>query len=242
MLDVVGSFECRAEVIRADIEKIGRRDIRMALSHCSRNARAQFRASLMNLFTRRECSNAKSKIFRARCMKEESRSYATAEICRRHPTCWSGSNPKRRTMSSHQECIDTCNSLLRGELSAIETYGQAIEKFRDATEQRTLEILRAEHVSSAQVLRHHLKEMGAQPSTSSGAWGTFAKAVEGTATMLGKSPALAALEEGEKHGIDEYRDALENEDVMEEIKDKIRQNLIPSLETHLKTLASLRAE
>jgi len=82
--------------------------------------------------------------------------------------------------------------------------------------------------------------MEAEPSNSSGAWGTFAKAVEGTATLLGKSPALAVLEEGEKHGIDEYRDALENDHVMEEIKGKIRQQLLPSLERHLNALAELR--
>lgn len=144
-------------------------------------------------------------------------------------------------MSSHQECIDTCNSLLRGELSAVETYNQAIAKFHDASERRALELLRADHESSARILRQRLLEMNAEPATSSGAWGAFAKAVEGTATLLGKSPALAALEEGEKHGIDEYRDALENEDVMESIKANIRQDLLPSLERHLNTLAGLRA-
>jgi rubrerythrin len=149
--------------------------------------------------------------------------------------------PKPPNMNSHQECIDTCNSLLRGELSAIETYGQAIEKFDNSSERRALEILRADHVTNAQVLRQHIREMNAAPSTSSGPWGTFAKAVEGTATLLGKSPALAALEEGEKHGVDEYRDALENEAVMEDIKDQIRQTLLPSLEKHLDTLAGLRA-
>lgn len=144
-------------------------------------------------------------------------------------------------MKSDQECIETCNSLLRGEISAIETYGQAIEKFKDSPERTTLQQLRAEHVENAQVLRKHLKEMNAAPDTSSGPWGTFVKAVEGTATVLGKSPALAALEEGEKHGIDEYREALENDAVMTEIKDEIRMKLLPSLENHLQTLAALRA-
>ena len=143
-------------------------------------------------------------------------------------------------MKSHQQCIDTCDSLLRGELSAVETYEQAIEKFQSDPELLTLELFRDEHRSSAEILRQHLIQMEAEPSNSSGAWGTFAKAVEGTATLLGKSPALAVLEEGEKHGIDEYRDALENDHVMEEIKGKIRQQLLPSLERHLNALAELR--
>lgn len=30
----------------------------------------------------------------------------------------------------HDHCINVCNSLLRNELYAVETYGQAIEKYR----------------------------------------------------------------------------------------------------------------
>lgn len=143
-------------------------------------------------------------------------------------------------MSDHDQCIEICNSLLRGELSAVETYEQAIEKFSGDSQASPLGKIKAEHLESATVLRSHVQSMGGSPSESSGAWGTFATAVEGTAKILGDSAALAALEQGEEHGISEYRDALEDEDVMEDIKTQIRSKLLPALESHLAILKGLR--
>lgn len=143
-------------------------------------------------------------------------------------------------MNATDECIDVCNSLLRGELSAVETYQQAIEKFQDDPELSALEQILADHEGSVVELRRHLAEMGAEPSTGSGAWGGFAKAVEGSAKLFGESPALTALAAGEEHGIDEYREALDNPDVMEEIKTVIRARLLPALNEHVATLARLK--
>jgi rubrerythrin len=144
-------------------------------------------------------------------------------------------------MNATHECIDVCNSLLRGELSAIETYNQALEKFENDSERSVLRTIQNDHQSSAGRLREHLIDMGAEPSTESGAWGAFAKAVEGAAKMLGESPALAALKQGEEHGIDEYEEALRNTDVMDEIKTVIRQELLPPLSEHIAALDRLRA-
>lgn len=144
-------------------------------------------------------------------------------------------------MNATDECAEVCNSLLRGELSAIETYTQAIEKFNSEPERAALQAIRTDHVNSAARLCDHLVDMGFTPATNSGAWGTFAKAVEGTAKLLGESPALAALEEGEEHGITEYEEALRNPEVMEEIKIVIRRDLQPPLSNHVSTLERLRA-
>ncbi len=144
-------------------------------------------------------------------------------------------------MSENKECIDVCNSLLRGELSAVETYTQAIEKAGAHESAPVLEDLRADHERSAAVLREHLVGMGAEPSESSGVWGAFAKAVEGTAKVFGESTALSALEAGEEHGISEYRDALKNDGVMEDIKTEIQSTLLPRLEDHLSILKGLQA-
>lgn len=145
-------------------------------------------------------------------------------------------------MNATAECIEVCNSLLRGELSAIETYEQAIEKFQEEPDRGTLQEVRDEHERSALRLREHVIEMGAEPATGSGAWGSFAQAVEGTAKLLGESPALAALEAGENHGIDEYEEALRNANVMEEIKTVIRGDLLPALSEHVATLGRLRRQ
>ena len=144
-------------------------------------------------------------------------------------------------MNATHECIDVCNSLLRGELSAIETYNQALEKFDSDLERSALVSIQNDHQHSASRLREHLVDMGAEPATDSGVWGTFAKAVEGTAKLLGESPALTALQQGEEHGIDEYEEALRNTGVMDEIKTVIRQQLLPPLSEHVAALDRLRA-
>lgn len=145
-------------------------------------------------------------------------------------------------MNNNESCIKVCNQLLRGELSAVETYIQAIDRFQDSlAEVEALDQILVDHEDSAEALRAHLVEMGAVPDTDSGAWGAFAKAIEGTATLLGQSAALMALKEGEEHGIREYEDALEGADVMEGMKATIREELLPRLEDHIPMLEALRS-
>lgn len=144
-------------------------------------------------------------------------------------------------MTNNGNFIKTCNSLLRGELSAVETYSQALEKFPGSPGAEALQRIRSDHEESAQVLRNHIAEMGGTPATDSGAWGSFAQAVEGTAKILGESAALKALIEGEQHGINEYENALEDEGVMTDAKDSIREALLPSLFDHVAKLETLRA-
>src|SRR5690349_463556 len=104
----------------------------------------------------------------------------------------------------------TLNSLLRGEMSAIETYRQAIEKLDNQTGAEDLHWLRTEHRDAADALWHHVEQHGGKPSEGSGPWGTFAKAVEGTAKLFGNAAALKALKEGEEHGLKEYQAALDD--------------------------------
>ena len=138
-----------------------------------------------------------------------------------------------------EHCIDVCNSLLRGEISAIETYTQAIDKFRGEAEVTTLTDIRRDHIDSANRLRHNVREMGGEPTTDSGAWGTWAKAIEGAAKLLGESAALKALIEGEEHGQKEYQEALDDADVLPGCKEMIRSELLPRQAEHLAVLNGL---
>jgi len=104
--------------------------------------------------------------------------------------------------------VDGLNRCLRSELSAIETYRQALDRDRNEygtrTEfQRLSEILR-EHEDSAGRLRDTVRRLGGEPSTDSGAWGTWSKMVMGAAKLFGEKSALKALKEGEESGRDEY--------------------------------------
>ncbi len=134
---------------------------------------------------------------------------------------------------------DTVNSLLRGEISATETYDQAMEKFAGQSEEGELRRLRDAHRETANTLRKHVHTHGDQPSTSSGLWGSWAKCVEGTAKLFGKTAALKALKEGEEHGIKQYRSALDDKDLPADCKTLIRTKLLPEAEGHIPTVDRL---
>ncbi|MEP2775519.1 MAG: DUF2383 domain-containing protein [Luteolibacter sp.] len=138
-----------------------------------------------------------------------------------------------------ESCIETCNSLLRGELSAIETYSKAIEKYPGPPATAELTRIQSEHRRSADRLAANVREMGGTPDTDSGAWGTFAKAVQGAANLFGAESAIESLQRGEEHGRDEYTDALENDSVMDACKNMIRTELLPRVESHIRTLERL---
>jgi hypothetical protein len=138
-------------------------------------------------------------------------------------------------------CIHACNSLLRGEISAIETYTQAIDRFRELAESALLEDIRREHVTSANQLRELVRALGGLPSNDSGPWGAWAMTVEGIARFLGPKPALKALLEGERLGQEEYEDALDNDDMVPEATEIIREDCLPRLRNHSRILRSLIA-
>jgi uncharacterized protein (TIGR02284 family) len=126
----------------------------------------------------------------------------------------------------HNRDIDKLNSFLRGERSAVETYNQAIEKLDDdpATQQR-LRLLRDSHGARVVELSSLIRSLGGEPDETSGAWGGFAKLVEGGAKMFGKKAAISALEEGEDHGKRLYQDNVD--ELGMESKEFIRSRIMP---------------
>ena len=118
--------------------------------------------------------------------------------------------------------VDDLNRLLRDELSAIETYRQALDKNRDEYEQdarfQRLAQMLHHHEQAAMQLRNMIRQIGGTESNDSGAWGTWANTVMGTAKLFGDKSALKALKEGEESGIKDYRSMLEDRDVAPEAK------------------------
>jgi uncharacterized protein (TIGR02284 family) len=102
--------------------------------------------------------------------------------------------------------IDKLNSFLRGEISAVETYQMALDKLDKASTARDeLLVNLKSHQDRVMALQDTIVALGGTPAKSSGPWGTFAKIVEGTAKTLGDKAAVAALEEGEDHGLKDYK-------------------------------------
>jgi uncharacterized protein (TIGR02284 family) len=134
--------------------------------------------------------------------------------------------------------VETLNSLLRGELSATETYQQALAKIGNANGSIELRRIHDEHRAAANEFRQHVHQMGGKPDQGSGAWGTFAKAVEGTATLLGNKAAMKALKEGEEHGLKEYESASRNKELPQACQDGLR-HLISQTRNHITILDRL---
>lgn len=133
--------------------------------------------------------------------------------------------------------VDAINSMLRGELSAVETYNQALRKVGDEPEAAELRTIRDEHQDSANKLSAAVRKLGSVPTQDSGTWGAWAKTVEGTAKLFGDANALRALKQGEQHGLVEYQDALEDDETPAAVVDVIKDNkLIERQSEHIATL------
>jgi uncharacterized protein (TIGR02284 family) len=135
--------------------------------------------------------------------------------------------------------IDTANSLLRGELSATETYQQALENVGHEPEAEDLRRIHREHREAANEWRKYVHKLGGKPDQDSGAWGMFAKAIEGSAKIFGNTAALKALKEGEEHGVKLYEDALKDQDLTADGLTMIRGTFLPQTREHINVLDRL---
>lgn len=111
---------------------------------------------------------------------------------------------QNQQVQNYESDINQLNSFLKDERAAVETYRQCIDKLDDPEVLADLSSLQDSHQRRVAMLSEKVKELGGTPEAESGMWGTFAKMVEGSARMLGSKSALAALEEGEDKGRDNY--------------------------------------
>ena len=136
-----------------------------------------------------------------------------------------------QTTQTNEQTIDQLNSFLRGELSAVETYRQALTAIESAPHRSTLELCARSHQNRAEVLRQEVQRRGGEPAQGSGAWGALVKAIEGTAKVMGEKSAIAALEEGEDHGREDYRRDIQKLDAT--ARQLIETQVLPEqLRTH----------
>lgn len=101
--------------------------------------------------------------------------------------------------------VDKLNGLLKGEMSAVETYRQALEKVETPEIKEQLKECHMCHSGRVDAITKEVVERGGKPAENSGAWGAFAKMMEGSATAFGEKAAIGILEEGEDKGLDDYR-------------------------------------
>jgi uncharacterized protein (TIGR02284 family) len=142
-------------------------------------------------------------------------------------------------MSNPQEqSVDVLNSFLRGEISAVETYRQAIEKVEQPKVKTQLQDCMQSHAQRVTLLSDQIRTLGGQPSTSSGVWGTFAKAVEGGAKTFGERAAVSALEEGEDHGRNDYKRDISKLDTVS--RQLVETRVVPEQQRTHDAMSSLK--
>ncbi len=103
------------------------------------------------------------------------------------------------------DAVDRLNGFLRGEISAVETYNQVMEKAECESMMKTLSLCQTDHAKRVQLLKKRIEELGGVPAEDSGVWGAIARLLEGGAAAFGQKAAIDMLEEGEDHGIESYR-------------------------------------
>lgn len=149
------------------------------------------------------------------------------------------------TVPTTQADVDTLNALLRGEISSVETYDQALGKFKEPEHRTIANVLtriRAEHANSVTTLRDRVVAHGGTPSEGAGVWGVFANLVEGTAKLFGPQSALAAIKQGEMYGQEQYEKAVKKADLSAECRFLIRNDLMPKCQQHVTTVEQLIAQ
>src|SRR5216110_2050380 len=137
------------------------------------------------------------------------------------------------------ECLRQLNSFLRGEISAAETYRMAIDKVADSDKSQMANLnmmreIQEEHGRAAQALRDRIRELGGEPSDSSGAWGAWAKFTQGTANLFGDTSSLKSLKEGEVHGLKDYEEGADDIDMTS--AQLVENQLIPAQQRHINLL------
>ena len=137
-----------------------------------------------------------------------------------------------------EDVVGKLNSFLRGEISAVETYKQALDKVTDPAIRSQLQSCEEDHEQRVELLRARITELGGKPDTGSGAWGVWAKLVQGGGNLLGEKTALQALEEGEDHGLNDYRRDLDELD--SETRTWVESNLLPKAEQTHGALSTLK--
>jgi demethoxyubiquinone hydroxylase (CLK1/Coq7/Cat5 family) len=123
------------------------------------------------------------------------------------------------------QSADKLVECLRGELSAVETYEQALKHITHVAIHHSLQEILTSHARRVELIRDRMMRAGVEIPGSSGAWGAFAKAVQAGADLVSQTAAVAALEAGEDRGIRLY--SMDLEDCDADTRNFITTQLLP---------------
>src|SRR5688572_3944499 len=114
------------------------------------------------------------------------------------------------------------DELIRGEMSAVKSFDTVLEKVKNMNEREKLSAMRQDHMHAVEVLRRYAGPDLQEDIQSAGVWGAFTQAFTKSAKVFGDVAAMKALKVGEEHGVEEYKEALEDNTISYELKQIIR--------------------
>jgi uncharacterized protein (TIGR02284 family) len=115
-------------------------------------------------------------------------------------------------LSTSGNTVERLNSMLDGEIAAVQTYGQALDKIENPAVCQELERAQICHSHRVQALVAKIESIGGKPTKGAGPWVQFAKALEGGAKAFGDKAAVSMLEEGEDKGLADYKKLATKDD------------------------------
>jgi uncharacterized protein (TIGR02284 family) len=160
-----------------------------------------------------------------------------------HPAAIASTHDQERIMNQKStttrsdKTIDALNSLLKGEISAAETYRQAIQKLDDERLYQLRENLDS-HSERVGILRDRIIDLGGEPAQGSGLWGAFTRLLEGGAKLFGRDAAIAALEQGEDIGVADYAKCLRDLDA--DSRALVESRLLPAQQRTHQTMSDMK--
>ena len=114
---------------------------------------------------------------------------------------------------------------MRDELSAIETYQQALAGRSTFSGKTELSRCQQSHERRAEILREQIELLGGKPVETAGVQGVVAKIVEGGAVAIGEGVALRVLEEWEDRGLKDY--VTRSESLDPPVREVVTTKLLP---------------
>lgn len=136
---------------------------------------------------------------------------------------------------------ENLSGVIKGEISAVETYRQALSKLDEEPQSTVLAKIAEDHEDAVDILKELAHYEGGMIPQDSGMWGAWAQMVEGTAQFFGGKAAIEALKEGEEHGVKLYVKTLKDRRLGDEARAAIRNMLLPQTSAHVSMLNRLLA-
>lgn len=144
-------------------------------------------------------------------------------------------------MALPKPLMDSLLSQYRGELSAIEAYDRALQKFAGQTEEAELLRLREDHLGAVRRLGAIIRQHGGVEPESSGAWGSLAAGLESLASIVNDEVPLRVLHRGETVGYEGYAKLLSDPSLADDVVQEL-QILLDHSQDHLGRLETMLAQ